>query len=1208
MKVVLFVNAQDSTLNFKDLYKDADYYFLFEDYTQALPIYEELYQSDTTNANVSYHIGLCYLYLLSKEENIKAIPYLEKSILKIAKKRYREGSFKEDRAPVDAYYYLANAYRIVHEFDKAIATYEKYLEETNSKNNYYLDFVKREIADCKTAKELISLPINLESEQIRGELTATSSIESCPVVSNDGKRMVFALGKNNIFPPDFIAFDADNADYVMDDIYYSEKIQGKWSEPQNIMKDLMATNKTVPVSISYSGKKLYLVRDDFDDGNIYVSMFNESEGKWGIMQPLNSKVNSNKWESHACIAPGDSILYFTSERRGGYGGLDIYMSKRDEKGRWGKPINLGDKINTSYDEETPTILEDGRTMFFSSQGHYGMGGFDIFCTVKSGDADTSWSEPLNIGYSINTIGNDLVYIPKNEDTYAFAPLNTNDARMFYFDSDRDLNDVYQVKTNPADEFIPYFEIAGSIRFSDTDSIKPYSFTVFNITKNDTVRNITQRKKSGEYSFIVSEGKYLLKYSSEGYSDYEYEVFLPKIYTPEKLIVNVTMFPESQNRDALCEVIHEYQMDNEDLMAFRKAVTKKAKKVVVLEGPQGEELIVDLNKSETVIEGVIYNSDNQSPGKSRVIATDAETGEILGAYETDETGKYMMVLPSDTKVNIYAESDDYLYHSENVFIDKESAYSKNEEVSSVDDIILKKDYQSYSLDFNDSSIENYRLQVNRLADFLVNNKDYNLQVLSSVPSGVNTRIFKRIDEVCNFIMSSGVDSSRIARSFIKDAEDNHIEFLVYNRQVESSVIAALSERKEKPPVDSVKVDSTMLQKDELLSENIEEELDNEKQEEQVQSDENQNSDITEESDDEEEKVEVEDANDETITVDEGKEKETDQSKLNKEEKIENETQTDREPKDSRIENLATEDEKQIKNVNGEEEEQESKHEYEVEGVVVVSDILFEFDRYITEEYYKNLDVLAEYLKNNPEVELELAGYADEQGSADYNIKLTERRALFVKDYLMNKGVEGDRLKTKGYGKTNLISIGLNPGTRKYNRRVEFKILKKGKQELIIKRIVVPEEYQTNMYNFDLANAYLSAKDIIAIRNLLFGFDKHTTDEYNKSLNRLADYLVNNRQAKIEVGAHTDAQGDEVYNLMLSKKRAKFVKNYLNKKGVDNNAVDTKGYGETQLITIDLNPRTRKYNRRVEFKIIRQGDKQTLKVVPIVIPEEYLIKKN
>jgi hypothetical protein len=138
---------------------------------------------------------------------------------------------------------------------------------------------------------------------------------------------------------------------------------------------------------------------------------------WSKAVPLGSAVNSGADETHASFSADGKVLFFTSARRGGYGGLDIYRSDRLDAGEWGEAVNLGPVINTESDEETPFLSDDGRQLFFSSKGHFNMGGFDIFFSRLSKEG--YWKDPINIGYPINNTTDDLFFYPIGDGSQAY---------------------------------------------------------------------------------------------------------------------------------------------------------------------------------------------------------------------------------------------------------------------------------------------------------------------------------------------------------------------------------------------------------------------------------------------------------------------------------------------------------------------------------------------------------------------------------------------------------------------------------------------------------------------------------------------------------------------------------------------------------------------------------------------------------------------
>ncbi len=517
----------------KEKFIDAEYYYLYEDFTDALPIYLEIAEKYPGNSNVNYRIGMCFLHLPQVDDKARenAIKYLKKGTKEISE-RYNEGSYKETGSPPEVFFYLGNALRFMHIFDEAIKAYENFKTYLDVYDIFFIDLVNREIQATRNASELVLLPIKLDSENLGTEINSSVEIENCPVISDDESVLVYTAGQNNNFSPD-IALDLINFDYEMDKIYFTQKVDTTWSDPININDDIKVGEKAVPVTMSKDGKVLYIAQDDNDNGNIYTTHY--VDGKWTPIKRLNKNINSRQWESHASLTVEGTVLYFTSDRDGGYGGLDIYKSVLDENDDWGPAENLGPTINSIYDEETPFILNDGKTLYFSSQGHYSMGGFDVFHSKLLEDG--KWSTPLNLGYPINTVGNDLFYLPKSNGEYAFFPLNNNE-RGFGG------NDIYKIMVVTPESGTTEINLKGLITLQDRKPVLPENSVVYVIDKTtyDTIVKITPELQSGDYSTIINSGDFKLLYASEGYFEHEENLFIPDIYTRTDVVINVELIP------------------------------------------------------------------------------------------------------------------------------------------------------------------------------------------------------------------------------------------------------------------------------------------------------------------------------------------------------------------------------------------------------------------------------------------------------------------------------------------------------------------------------------------------------------------------------------------------------------------------------------------------------------------------------------------
>jgi outer membrane protein OmpA-like peptidoglycan-associated protein/tetratricopeptide (TPR) repeat protein len=406
---ILTVNGQYDK-SFKRYFTDAQYYLITENYQEALKYYQKLLYLDPDNCNVHYLTGSCYLNIPGQKS--MAIKHFEAATLHVTQK-YRDGSYREKDAPYETIFFLARAYHINYEFDKAI---DHYIEYRN--NMYYTDFaaveyVNKQIEACELAREMISKPLNVQFVKLEGQPANYFQNNYRGVVSEDMSTMLYMSD-----------LPYKNA------IHMTRNLDGTWSEMKVINKELGDVRDCQTTSLSADGKTLLLVKSDPFNADIYVSYY--KGGRWSEIQKLPRHINTAYYESHAYLTADGTMLYFTSNRKGGYGALDIYMSKKIGDNEWDKPDNLGSTINTPYNEETPFLTEDGGMLFFSSQGHINMGGYDIF--VSNLLPDGSWSDPENMGYPVNGPDDETFYVPVNNGQgaiFAMAGRNGNEPVGLY---------------------------------------------------------------------------------------------------------------------------------------------------------------------------------------------------------------------------------------------------------------------------------------------------------------------------------------------------------------------------------------------------------------------------------------------------------------------------------------------------------------------------------------------------------------------------------------------------------------------------------------------------------------------------------------------------------------------------------------------------------------------------------------------------------
>jgi hypothetical protein len=398
----------------KDIFDDAEFFYNSEDYKEAVFYYQKLQAISPTNGNINFQLGMCYINMPGEET--KAIPYLEKATEKVSYK-YKKSVFEETKAPLHSFFYLAQAYRINNQLDKALEMLDKFTTSKYFEGNYNMGVVNTEINACKRAKVIQDKPIQIVSLRL-GEPINTNVDNYNAVVSADETFMVFMTNKK-----------------FYNAVMMSKKIDGIWSEPENITPQVGSDGDCYPTSISTDGKDLYLVKKVKNNNDIFVSHWEND--KWSIMQPLNENINSGKNETHAFISPDGKELYFTSNRKGGIGGLDIWCSKK-VNGDWGKAENLGSDINTELDEDTPFLRASGDVLFFSSQGHQNMGGFDIFYSLKKG---SKWSPPVNIGFPVNTTSDNKFWCPVGDGISGYITRKTDDTSLM---------DIYRITLEGGD--------------------------------------------------------------------------------------------------------------------------------------------------------------------------------------------------------------------------------------------------------------------------------------------------------------------------------------------------------------------------------------------------------------------------------------------------------------------------------------------------------------------------------------------------------------------------------------------------------------------------------------------------------------------------------------------------------------------------------------------------------------------------------------
>lgn len=366
------------------------------------------YVSDKAESN--YKIAFCYFKTNNLFESQK---YFNKA--------YRIDS----NVTPDILYRMGQGAQFKLQFDEAIAYFNRFKQNYPEKNKIrWVEETAKRIVECETGQALLA-------NFTEGLVVNTSSVNSpyvehSPMISNDGNTLYFTSRR-----PTEDHKDKDEYGRYYENIFVSKKDEnGIWQDAENIGNYINSNDNNATVGLSPDNHEIYIYYGRENGGDIYVSSFNDSV--WSKPEALPEPINSRYQETAISFSPNKDKVYFVSDRPNGNGGKDIWVATLNEKGKYSEVKALSTNINTVYDERAVFIDSHGTTMYFSSEGHKTMGGFDIFKSTL--DANGHWGAPENIGYPVNTPGDDVFYVTSADNKRAYfssIKLNTNGEHDIY---------------------------------------------------------------------------------------------------------------------------------------------------------------------------------------------------------------------------------------------------------------------------------------------------------------------------------------------------------------------------------------------------------------------------------------------------------------------------------------------------------------------------------------------------------------------------------------------------------------------------------------------------------------------------------------------------------------------------------------------------------------------------------------------------------
>lgn len=491
--------------------KEGDYYYKTGDYPGAMAIYLNLYPSDSGWAELNFKMGTCLFN--TGGDTRDALGYFSRSV--------RNGNN-------EARYYSALILHRQNRIDDELKILNQYISDPAKKKNIQVSEIDRQVEIANRAKVMFKNPVDTRIENF-GPIVNTKFPEYAPLIPGDESFLIFTSRR-----PGSTGGEVDPYGQYYEDIYIAYRDNRFWSDPVPLSANINTFTHDAGTGLSGDGNSLIIYRtnENLKEGDIHLTRFDGKE--WSVPQKLSISINSAFNEPSACLNVDGNILFFSSDRPGGLGGKDIYRVVMFPTGEWSLPMNLGSVINTPYDEDACYFHPDGVSLFFSSKGHETMGGYDVFESRLKENAvnytDTNWTNPRNLGFPVNTTGNDIYFV-----------LST-DGRRGYYSSEREegygKQDIYTL-------YMPVLEnrmlviLKGTVK---SDSGTPLKAKMAMVSEDAGAQEgiFVSHAGTGKYLMILKPGvHYLLKISMPGFEDYEEKIIydqIEKTFEVEKNVV------------------------------------------------------------------------------------------------------------------------------------------------------------------------------------------------------------------------------------------------------------------------------------------------------------------------------------------------------------------------------------------------------------------------------------------------------------------------------------------------------------------------------------------------------------------------------------------------------------------------------------------------------------------------------------------------
>ncbi len=488
--------------------EDADEHLKHKNYLMAIPLYKKELQKDPDNIKAVYRLGICYVN--SRVNRELAVPLLERASV-------------HPKIDPEVWWHLGRAYQLTNRIDEAIDCFQKYA----SLDLKHAVDAEKKIQECKNALMFMRSNSSVTFKNL-GPTVNSSEPDYNPFVNQEETFLVFTSRRKENIGGKNLEMDG----YRNSDVWICEAGEGRWNPASNAGRGINSPLDEQVTGMNPDGNELYLYVDRIEKvGDLYVSIRQRNGQAFPKAQPFENRINQ-QFESSGCISMEGDVLFISRKSLIG-NNTDLYISRKLPNGHWGEPLRLPDIINTPYNEDMPYLSYDGRTLYFASQGHNSMGGFDLFRTVWDPYLNT-FTPPENLGFPINSTDDDLSISVTADGHYAYVS-------SFRPNGLGDL-DLYRVRLSATDPIAVVYN--GQLYYNDTINKAPSFYTGSILVKDLKTQyeyTYIPHSKTGKFILPLPAGRYRITVYAKGCEKLEEDILVEdvgkrKIEMPLKLVV------------------------------------------------------------------------------------------------------------------------------------------------------------------------------------------------------------------------------------------------------------------------------------------------------------------------------------------------------------------------------------------------------------------------------------------------------------------------------------------------------------------------------------------------------------------------------------------------------------------------------------------------------------------------------------------------